>query len=438
MLRWNAALIGAITFFLISYPAAIADSDGDWFLSLDESWDHPYSIVIDEDSNRYVFGYFSGIKDFDPGPRRAILTTDRDDASYFVKFSPSGKFRWVTAWCNDAVGPIRSAAFDAKSNIYLVGNFTETVDFDPGRREFIRTSKGGPDSYLIKLNRKGDFEWACTWGDDGWDEASGVSVDDDGNIYVICTIWSTFDFYSSTGEVRGIAKGGGKSCLLKIDADGNFRDVYRWDACEPKDVATDSEGGVYIAGDFGLGSAPDFGLGMVDFAPGPAIEERMPMTSFNGYLLKLTSDGEFEWVQTWAVPGVFYVFGVAFDKAGGVYIVGELPDWTLIDPDFPDEIFATEEPYDIYVIKLDIDGAVQWGHTWSADDWLTAERIYADNDGFIYVIGDYSTPVDFDPGSGIAFPPGEGEGAFLIRMDTDGIFHNLYTWPGRLDGFPRG
>ncbi len=430
--------------FLLSAPVAegreqTSSASNDFLDLRGESWDHPYSIVVDGCSNKYVFGLFSGIKDFDPGSGRAMLTSDRDSASYFVKFSPEGEFRWVTAWCDDPVGGISSAAFDTDCNIYLVGNFTDTVDFDPGRREFVRNSNGKPDSYLVKLNSRGKFEWACTWGNDGWDEASGVAVDDDGNIFIISRIWQTFDFTASDGKIRNIAKGGGKSCLIKIDADGNFQDVYRWDACEPKDVAVDSDGFVYIAGDFGLGSALDFGLGMVDFAPGPEVEERKPMSSFNGYLLKLSPEGDFVWVKTWVVPGVMYVFGVAIDNEDNVYIVGEQPNYISIDPDSEDELFVSREMYHTYLINMDTDGVFQWARTWSSADWLAAERIYVDDEGTLYIIGDFSGTVDFDPGPEAAMVSTAADfAAFLIQMDSDGMFHNVYTWQGRLDGFARG
>jgi len=130
---------------------------------------------------------------------------------------------------------------------------------------------------------------------------------------------------------------------------------------------------------------------------------------------------------------------VAVDNEDNIYIVGELSNGVLLDPESSITMFQSDEMYNTHLIKLTSDGAFQWARTWSSNEWLTAERIYADNRGFIYMIGDYTGPVDFDPGTDVALPsPPEDRGAYLIRMNSDGILVDLYTWQGRYDGFARG
>jgi len=47
--------------------------------------------------------------------------------------------------------------------LYVAGNFSETVDFDPGPLEDLRTADGFPDIYLSRFDAAGTYSWVKTW-----------------------------------------------------------------------------------------------------------------------------------------------------------------------------------------------------------------------------------------------------------------------------------
>ena len=73
---------------------------------------------------------------------------------------------------------------DASENLYVVGRFEGTVDFDPGAGTDSHTSAGETDGYISKFNSSGTHQWTRTFGSTLSDQASGVALDGSGNLYI--------------------------------------------------------------------------------------------------------------------------------------------------------------------------------------------------------------------------------------------------------------
>lgn len=93
------------------------------------------SLSLDANGNVYTTGYFSGTADFDPGTNNYPLTSLGSDI-YISKLDSAGNFEWAKqtgrALGVDNSGLGRGISVDAGSNIYTTGDFTYTMDFDPG------------------------------------------------------------------------------------------------------------------------------------------------------------------------------------------------------------------------------------------------------------------------------------------------------------------
>ena len=60
-------------------------------------------------------------------------------------------------------------AFDSNGNVYVVGDFVGTIDFDPdGTGVQNRTSAGQLDSFVLKLDSQGNFVWVKTFWRNGF------------------------------------------------------------------------------------------------------------------------------------------------------------------------------------------------------------------------------------------------------------------------------
>jgi Secretion system C-terminal sorting domain/Beta-propeller repeat len=98
------------------------------------------SMTIDDNKNLYITGYFSDEVDFDPGPETYFLSATVNYDLFILKLDFNGNF----IWAKNIGGSFRPEALDIAvdnfSNVYSVGIFDETVDFDPDEPIYNLTS----------------------------------------------------------------------------------------------------------------------------------------------------------------------------------------------------------------------------------------------------------------------------------------------------------
>lgn len=120
------------------------------------SWDAGHEVVLDNAGNIYVGGFFHATADFDPGTGTYYLTTEGYDDSFIYKADPDGNLIWVSQTGGPGWDYYLTLALDADGNIFNVGNFQETADFNPdGNGAFYMTNAGERDMFIQKLTPSG-------------------------------------------------------------------------------------------------------------------------------------------------------------------------------------------------------------------------------------------------------------------------------------------
>ncbi len=158
-----------------------------------------YSIAVDPSGNVYSTGRFIDTADFDPDSTSTYnLTTGGNVAAFISKLDASGNFVWAktmggTTSGNPAIG--YSIAVDPLGNVYTTGNFSLTVDFDPGVGTFNLTG----NNYISKLDASGNFIWAVTMGPSGVSVPNSIALDGSGNLYTTGHFLGTVDFDPGAG-----------------------------------------------------------------------------------------------------------------------------------------------------------------------------------------------------------------------------------------------
>ena len=173
-------------------------------------------------------------------------------------------YSWAKTWGGNSSGTqANNIIVDGSGNLYVAGEYTGTVDFNPEGRELHHTWNGGlADAFLSKFASDGTFQWAKTWGGTGRDVSNGIAVDSLGNVYVSGPFQNTVDFNPSGGTSHTSNAGSMNNIFLsKFAPDGTFQWVKTWGpsdgGAESYSIAMDGSNNVYVVGDFS-GSHCDF------------------------------------------------------------------------------------------------------------------------------------------------------------------------------------
>jgi hypothetical protein len=346
-------------------------------------------LVLDAANNVYVMGTFGGTSDFDPGPGVFNLTAINGGASiFFLKLDVNGNFVWARSLDNEATGGCRSIAVDSVGNLFAVGRWFGTVDFDMGPSTVNRTSAGSADMYVMKLNSNGNFAWVKTIGGTGSDYWTMADLDSGSNVYMIGSFSGMVDFDPNVG-ISNLNQAGGLNCaVMKMDSSGNYLWATNFGGASPVGIALDPFGNIYTSGRFG---------GTADFDPGTGTFNVTVQGNIDGFVQKLTPAGNFIWARTYggASSSVIENDAIFADRAGDVYCGGLYSGTIDFDPGPGANIINGN--FDMYVQKLDSAGNFNWARVCGNINTDIIYDLFVDDNFSVYGTGMFSLLVDFNP-----------------------------------------
>lgn len=192
------------------------------------------NIVVDA-TGVIATGNFNAATDMDPGP--AVLTKTPAGSSdiWVSKFDTDGNLLW-----NQVIGGVGfenafDIAIDASSNIYLAGNFAQTVDFDPSAATQNVTSNGNSaDAFVAKYDALGNFVWVRSWGGNRAENAFSLAALQN-NTLVIGGSFASASFDADPGAgtftlTNSAVTGTEDAYLLLLSDAGNFISAYSYGA----------------------------------------------------------------------------------------------------------------------------------------------------------------------------------------------------------------
>lgn len=247
--------------------------------------------------------------------------------------------------------------------------------------------------------------WVKTGGSNsGYSRAREMATDGQGNIYLGVEFSGAFDADPGIGTHILTPLGNFDVCVIKLDSAHNFvwaRQIGGGTAdVIIEDLATDSTGNVYLLGG-------TLGV-LVDYDPGPGTVLNTVLGSGHmDYLIKLGSDGVFQWALDPLTQGNDRLTGLAFDALDHMYVIGGS--------------YQTASS-DAYLYQYDVSGNILWSETW-AENAMGATVAYGDiaigPGNTIYLAGSVNGPYDFDlSGNVLMIGDTLAPAALLARLDT--------------------
>lgn len=346
---------------------------------------------------------------------------------FYVVQAQTPSFQWVRPYGSMANDYITSITIDNAGNSISVGDFGNTIDFDPGPPVHNLTSGGHFDFFISKLDPAGNLIWAKSVGGASADQASAVKTDNSGNIYISGSFGDVVDFDPGPAVFNMGTINSSGSFLLKLDINGNFLWAKQLKIAYPASIDVDANGNLYACGEF---------YSLVDFDPGPGVFNILSYNSATGtpimdaFVLKLDATGNFVWAKQIGGDQVDRAKTISLDPAGDIVVMGNFAATADFDPG-PGIYNLTAVNSDVFILKLDAAGNFKWAKQTMGPEGATGWDMGIDAAGNIFTGGYFNGLVDFNPGPA-SFTYAGFTDIFVLKLNAVGDF----IWAKQIAGAP--
>jgi hypothetical protein len=285
---------------------------------------------------------------------------------YIVKLDANGTLQWSRT-AGGTGGDLAWSIIQTTDGGYAVAGQTNSF------------GAGSYDMYIVKLNASGSLQWSKTVGGTNYEEARSIIQTTDGG-------------YAVAGYTRSFGAGNDDMYILKLDASGSLqwsRTVGGTNYDYAFSIIQTTDGGYAAAG-----YTNSFGAGNDDM-----------------YIVKLDGSGSLQWSRT--VGGTYedYALSIIQTTDGGYAAAGYTVSFGA-------------GSNDMYIVKLDGSGAVQWSRTVGGTGTDYASSIIQTTDG------EYAA-------AGWTYSFGVGAGytdMYIVKLDASGNTCGNSTSPASISG----
>lgn len=317
------------------------------------------------------------------------------------------------AWCTKT---------DAAGNVFMAGYFQGGFYFNPQSSSNLAQVYGGEDIFIAKYSPSGTLLWGKTIGGAGQERATGLAIDDNGNVAICGFFGGTADFDPGSASFNLTSAGSRDIFVVKLDANGGFLWANRFGSTtvdEANAVCFDPSGNVLLTGLF---------EGTVDFNPGSAVNN-FSATSYDIFILKLSPNGSYIWNIRLGSNPAEQGRAIACDASGNVYTTGSYASNLDFDPGSGQAYLTTPGVYDAYLLKLDADGNFIWVRNVGGASSEFALSMALDADGSVILGGYFEGTAVFNTAAPVvSYTTAGWHDAFILKYSSGGTF----AWARRI------
>lgn len=281
----------------------------------------------------------------------------------------------------------------------------------------------------VTFSQSPPVEWIQHYGEN--DEALQMSIisDDLDNVYICGTFYDSVDLDPGVTESEFQSNGQLDFFVQKLAPDGSL--VWAKSFGGPEDdvntaITLDNLGNVIVVGTF---------HDSINFdSTTPTNYHYANGSQYDIFILKLDTDGEYLWSQTYGGTSAERAMAVTVDSNNIIYLTGFFIGTVDFDPGMGiDNVTSNPGSYEeTFIHKIDPAGAHIWVKTLVGTSANSGQGrgIKVDHNNNLVITGTFTNSCDFDPGPGeTILNISEMEG-FILKLDNDG---NLF-WVKRTYG----
>lgn len=402
----------------------------------------------------YLVGSFEGTIDFDPTAGTDSKSAVADSDMFITRFDLNGNY--VSTVTSD-VEEVSAIELDDSSNMYLLGWFNGTFDFDPtAGTDTIASS--GDDTYVTKFLANGSYDWTISFDDNStlspYDHrrrpAMYINAAED--VYVAGAFAGVADLDGTSGIDTASSNGGTDYFVSKHNSPATPTNTlppgptntpmptstpvptleafsfpsYSWtnaagssSSDETRSVATDSQNSVYAGINF-IGQNVDLnGNPIGSDLHSSTYNNTLSTYSTNVALVKYNQNGTYAWGRSFGTAGTDILTEVTTDSNNNVFAMGTLGSDNIdLNPGAGVDN-RCEAGKDGFLVKYNSSGNYVWGRCF-ANIILDAST---DVDGNVYAVSQFSGTRNFNDAGGTDEHTASVYGKMAItRYNADGSY----------------
>jgi hypothetical protein len=313
----------------------------------------------------------------------------------------NGKVVWAHALGGPGPDEARAVAILPEGDLFVVGSFSGTADFDPGPGRTELASAGGTDVFVLRLTPRGELVWARRLGSPLADTGLDVAVSPKG-----IAVTGSFQGTLEAGSSRLSSSGKSDGFVAWLDPAGTpqwARRIGGPGEDEARSVAVEASGEIWVAGSF----EDKAGIGTAEASLESAGKS-------DGFLARLSPEGGLLWSGQMGGKGEDAATAVAAGRAG-VWVTGRFAGKADFDPGPAITYLASSGKADAFVAHLAKTGHLRWVQRIGGPHHDTGTGLAPDLEG-----GVWSLSIQVERSGFRLDPESTDDRAALIRYDRGG------------------
>lgn len=355
------------------------------------------SVATDRNNNAYATGAFMDTAYFQSFVLEDTYITRKTNwNALLVKYDENGNVKWAKQSTNNGDGAVnsgRAIVTDKSGNIYIAGDFNDTVSFGSIT---LRCPSG--ETFLVKYDSSGNVLWAKQSIGSINSGASipnnAISIDKWGYIYVTGNFTDTVTF----GSQKLTTSNNGDAFIVKYDDNGNIvwareaGTIHNQNNASSAGICTDKQGNVYVDGYF---------ADTMGFGANTLIGPNDPYYSDDAiFWAKYDSAGNLLWAKQSHVLDLdtaeWISYAINTDASENLYITGSRNALyfdkvkVIFDSDTL-QLSKSRDPF--FFIKMDSSGSVLNSSIFDCDEGTTPALAVDSSGCYVYYGGLVDTTV---------------------------------------------
>lgn len=402
------------------------------------SFDHSIASCVDNNNNVYHLGTFSDSVTFS-NSESTLYSNGRTDF-YLIKYDTNGNILWKTSFGGSdydgaaglfviqlSVIPLPTGIMvDSLNNVYIFGNFRDTVDFDPGTTTFNLVSEGPSSGFLLKLNSEGEFTFANKFENTF---LTAFDVNSSG-IFLSGTISTIADLDPGPEEYLAGSDSSSCSFISKLLLNGEFIQGLQLNSTDYIEIVNleinDIREEILFCGVF----ASD--LTFYSNVIPNSIQLLNPVAENDGFICSISMDlDSILWIRNLNSTFICTINDLSILHSSDIIASGHFRESINFDHLEGDTVLYSDGLRDVFVLKINPNGEIEkvlkFGNTESS--FCKALNIDNDNNIYLATTQEANQEVNFSNET-ITFQQQGLRSSVLLMMDEDFNYLNHFSFFG--------